>query len=103
MKKTTTWLGALALALTAVMPAMPMDAQDLDSGTRIKIHRAKLRAAQARAEDPSADNVQPCQTGNLDIGTVEVERGARVPHEVMVYIDGDVINLNDGRTSRVCR
>ena len=91
------------LTLSAVWVAPVAQADSFSSGTRVKIHRAKLRAAMLRSQDESSRSLEPCQSGNLDIGTIEIERGARAPREVTVVIDGDVINLNDGRTSHVCR
>ena len=91
------------LTLSAALIAPLAHADPLSSATRVKIHRAKLRASMLRSQDSSSRSLEPCQSGNLDIGTIEIERGARAPREVTVVINGDVINLNDGRTSHVCR
>ena len=92
----------LAFATAAFAPS-PAAANDFSSSTRAKIHRAKLRSSMLKAQDEDSRPIEPCQTGSLDIGTIEIERGARVPSEVTVVVDGDVINLNDGQGSHVCR
>ena len=103
MFRLTILLTALAFALSATVASPVAHADDMSSSTRIKIYRAKLRAARMKAADSSSQALESCQTGNLDIGSIQVERGARVPSEVTVVVDGDVINLNDGRGTHVCR
>ena len=95
-------LAALVFAVAAIAPDVAW-ADDFSSATRAKIHRAKLRSSMLKSKDDDSRPIEPCQSGSLDIGTIEVERGARVPSEVTVVVDGDVINLNDGQGSHVCR
>jgi hypothetical protein len=92
----------IGLALAFGMLAVPA-ADAYSSSTRVKIHRAKLRAAMLESKDAKSRPGERCRSGNLEIAAIEAERGARVPSEVTVMIDGDVINLNDGRGSHVCR
>ena len=94
----------LAVAARLVLLAAPeAQAGSISSGTRIKMHRVKLQGAMLRAGRDDARALQLCDTGNVDIGSVQVERGTRTPREIAVVIEGDVINLNDGRGNRVCR
>ena len=101
MFRKITLLTASALLVAFLTPVAHAD--PLHSNTRVKIHRAKLRASFLKSQDRSSRSLEPCQTGNLDIGSVQIERGARVPREVTVVVDGDVITLNDGRASNICR
>jgi hypothetical protein len=96
-------LAFLTLALVA-LGGDPSHAQSsFSSETRIKLHRAKLRSQILKSQDEDSKALEPCSSGNVDIGSIQVERGARVPSEITVVVDGDVINLNDGRGTHVCR
>jgi len=101
MHTKTALLTALALLVSAVIA--PVANANPGSGTMVKVHRAKLMAARQKAEDDSSLLFRGCETGNLEIGVIEAERGARLPRELTVFVDGDVINLNDGRGPLVCR
>jgi len=100
MHTRTALLTALALLASAVVA--PEANAGPGSGTMVKVHRAKLMAAREKADDDSP-LFRGCETGNLEIGVIEAERGARLPRELTVFVDGDVINLNDGRGPLVCR
>ena len=103
MKRFTTLFALVAVAATS-LAAAPADAGGMSSGTRIKIHRAKMQASMEKSrEGADGPALETCSSGDLEIGTVQAERGARVPRDVTVFVDGDVINLNDGRGSRACR
>ena len=103
MHRSIRLLSFLFLAAVVLGPA-PGEAQSsLSSDTRVKIHRAKLRAKLTEVRDDDAKALEPCTGGNVDIGSIQIERGARVPSDITVVVDGDVINLGDGRGSRICR
>jgi hypothetical protein len=101
MFRTIALLAVVALFVTLAPPVA--QSNSMSSGTRVKIHRAKLRAAIAKSQNKDSQALDGCDNGNVDIGSIQIERGGRIPREVVVVVDGDVINLNDGRGSRVCR
>ena len=101
MFRTTVLLAALTWF--AMLAPTVARADTLSSGTRVKIHRAKLHATMLKSRDKDSRVLETCDSGNVDIGTIQTERGGRVPREVVVVVNGDVINLNDGLGSRVCR
>ena len=103
MSTRTTRSAFLAPLVLLAAVASPAAAQNPTSETMVKVHRAKLMSARARAEDDSSRPFAPCESGNLEIGVIDAERGARVPREVTIFVEGDVINLSDGRGPYICR
>jgi hypothetical protein len=92
----------MAAIAAAALLAPPANA-GMSSGTKVKVHRAQLRATMQKSQESGGPALETCKSGDLEIGTIQAERGARVPSDVTVVVDGDVINLNDGRSSHVCR
>jgi hypothetical protein len=66
------------------------------------VNRARLDALRDR-KDGKGPRLGQCETGNLEIGTVNPGRTGRVPREVNVVVTGDVINLGGGRGVARCR
>ncbi|MCH2171842.1 hypothetical protein MK489_13745 [Myxococcota bacterium] len=93
----------VVVARVSFLAVPEANAGSIGSSTRLKIHRAKLQSVMLKAGSEDSRALELCETGNVDIASIDVERGTRAPREVAVVIQGDVINLNDGRGNRVCR
>lgn len=88
------------IALAAALSVGVADAQQLnkrkhaDPASQAKINRAmpQSRMEQGGELDVSSRS-KVSRNCNLNVGNVQVEKGARAPREVNTVIRGDVINL----------
>jgi hypothetical protein len=88
----------LALGLVGIRAG----AQDYNQSVFMSAgHGAKVNAAIAGARVNSDPLKEGC-SGNLNAGNIVVPPGEDVPEEVVVVIQGDVINVSNGSGPRGC-
>jgi hypothetical protein len=103
---TRTTIGSLFLALALGALASPVgattynDSSFLGAGQRTKVSSAiagsRLHGQGASEIDEGQLLEGRCRTGNLNVGSILVPAGTGVPDEVVVVVEGDVINVNNG-------
>ena len=107
------FLSAICIAaLTAASAAYaddPNQSHFPDAGSSATINSARAKGNQMNrirgvtGLGAVGAGANTCPNGTMEVGTVHVPKGTRAPRDVTVIVEGDVNNVDQGRTNPRCR